>query len=133
MPQNILVITIPIYDERDATILDSVRGAIKVERPGFISLSHYTNGKPHCLVLALKYRKDDDSAVVLGAHVEQWDKWKKASPEVRRYWRKIAPKVVEVYEVDGSFETEVEPQIKEVGDFIPAVVWDITREGKLKL
>jgi hypothetical protein len=38
---------------------------------------------------------------------------------------------VEIYEVDGSFELEVEPRIAEIKDFIPATVWDITREGKL--
>ncbi|MCX6766991.1 MAG: hypothetical protein NT170_04455 [Candidatus Moranbacteria bacterium] len=127
--QNVLLITIPVYDKRDTTVLDSVRGAIKAGHPDFISLSYYTNGKPHCLVLVLRYRKDDDSAAVLGAHVEQWKKWRKASPEVRRYWRKIAPKVVDVYEVDSSFEMEVAHRIEGIEDFIPAILWDMTREG----
>lgn len=129
--QNVLLMTIPIYDKRDTTVLDSVKEAIKVRRPDFISISHYDGEKPQCLVLALRYHKDGDSAAVLGTHVEQWRKWKKVSPEVRRYWRRNIPKVVEVYEVDDSFEMEVEYRIKGIEDFIPAILWDTTREGKL--
>jgi hypothetical protein len=127
---NVLLITIPVYDKRDKTVLESVRKINEEGRPDFISISHYHDGKYRCLVLALNHY-DDSSAEILATHASQWDKWGKADAETKRYWQENISHVAEVYEVDGSFEMEVVYRIEGIADFITATLWDTTRERKL--
>jgi hypothetical protein len=60
--QNVLLITIPIYDARDITVLDSISKAIEEQSPDFLSLSYYCGNRPHCLVFVFN---NNDAAEIL--------------------------------------------------------------------
>jgi hypothetical protein len=124
--QNVLLITIPIYDARDMTVLDSVKKAIEEGRPDFLSLSYYCGAQHRCIVFAFN---NHSAAEILARNVIQWPTWKKADPETLMFMQGYVTGATEMYEVDGSFESEVEPRISAIEDFIPATLWDTTREG----
>lgn len=127
---NITVVTIPVYSEQDKSVLESVKNIAEELKPDFISISYYCDGIYKCLVLAFDFY-NSGSAKILYANFRQWEEWKKANGNIRRYWRGEVPGIVEVYEVANSFEVGVERRLGEIGDFISATLWDTSREGNM--
>jgi len=119
------VLTIPVYDADDQTVMDSVREAIEKD-VDIVSVSYYPPGNEYCCIVMIL---SPIVSNVLQKMVGAWKKWAIVDNKISN-WFKGIPKVVEIYKVADSFELGVERKLETVPGFSITTLWDTSREGR---